>query len=254
MNFKLLLLLALASTPLAMSSCAPIGVPYASAYYNDGYNDGGYVTSLPYGYQTVYVSSTPYFFYNNSWYRRNNGRYYRTSRPLGYKGKLGRVGNRGYLTRLPSGYSPYTIGGIRYYNSGSSWYTYRGGRYYPSARPANFRSSLSRNNIRSNRLNRGNSRTVNRNTTVNRRVRSGSLTKPANATRLRAPRSTATNRATAQRTSSQRATRQNVASQRAANQATQRAQRATSAQTNATSGSTQRNSTQRRGRFFRSNR
>jgi len=236
-----------------MSSCAPLGVPYGPGYYDNGYNGGvSYISSLPYGYSTVYVSGTPFFFHNNFWYRRSSRGFYKTSRPLGYKGNLGRINNNRFLTRLPGGFKSHNIGGVRYFNNGNSWYTLRGGKYYPTSRPKNFRSSVSRSNIRSGNVVRQNIRsgntvrsgsrfTNNRRTTTNRNVAPGFITSRPSATNTTRSRSTTANRVATQRS----AAAQRAAAQRATT-------RTSSTGANTTSSSTQQEATETRGRFRRS--
>ena len=146
MKFQLLLFALASLLPFALSSCHS-GAYYSTAQGSSHQGSSSYLTSLPFGYSTIYVSGSPFYYHNNYWYRRSNGRYYRTSRPSGYKGSLGRSSSYGHLTRLPSGYRSHTISGSRYYSHGNIWYTHRSGKYYPVSRPTSYRTT--RNNFSS---------------------------------------------------------------------------------------------------------
>ena len=63
---------------------APLETHQGSNSYNYSYR------VLPVGYQTVWIGGSPYYYYGNSWYRRSNSRFIRSSRPIGYKGSIGR--------------------------------------------------------------------------------------------------------------------------------------------------------------------
>ena len=96
----------------ALSSCvgpthvyrdsAPIDTYQGANTYKDSYS------VLPVGYQTVWVSGAPYYFYGNSWYRRSNSRFIRSSRPIGYKGSIGRSFSNSSKYRSRSYGSRYT--------------------------------------------------------------------------------------------------------------------------------------------------
>ena len=99
------------------------------------------ISSLPYGYRTVSVGGSPYYYHGNSWYRRNQGRYIRCNRPHGYHGSIGR--NYGYRNTRVS-HSPYrgSYGHNRYnphksihVNHGSYGHRNYGSRGYKSNNP-----------------------------------------------------------------------------------------------------------------------
>ncbi|BDS08235.1 hypothetical protein NT6N_32750 [Oceaniferula spumae] len=170
MKTKLLLLASAAIIPLTLPSCDP-GVYYGGTY-GSGYSSGGYVSSLPYGYQTVHVSGNPYYYHNNVWYRRSNGRYIRCSRPHGYRGSLGgHHSGHGHISHLPSGYRSHTIRGSRYYSHGNSWYQRRDGKYYRVSRPSSYHPS-SKPSWRSNDRGRSDYRGRGH-TSINPGIRSG---------------------------------------------------------------------------------
>ncbi len=136
MKTKLLSFLCCTFAILSISSCV--------------YPDGSYVghssvslSVLPSGYQTVYVSGSPYYYVGNTWYRRGHGGYVSCPRPYGYRGTLGSSYYGGYgddyvLTSLPRGYRTVSYGGVVYYNHGSSWYRRNGGRYHSCAAPRGY--------------------------------------------------------------------------------------------------------------------
>jgi hypothetical protein len=108
---------------------------------------------LPSGYQTVYVSGSPYYYVRNTWYRRAHNGYVSCPRPHGYRGSLGAGYYGGYgdhsdsdygLTHLPYGYQTVSYGSQIYYNNGNSWYRRNGGRYHVCSEPSGYYNSYSR--------------------------------------------------------------------------------------------------------------
>ncbi|MBT8036208.1 MAG: hypothetical protein KJO21_01570 [Verrucomicrobiae bacterium] len=116
-------MIALSSIALiTLSSCVDPNIYGGSGYGSAYYSSSSYST-LPYGYRTVRVSGTPYYYYGNSWYRRSSGRYISCSRPHGYHGTIGRHSyhHSRSITHSPHRYrSPYT-GSSRYSSHNKDW-------------------------------------------------------------------------------------------------------------------------------------
>ncbi|MDC0087999.1 hypothetical protein OAI07_00495 [Akkermansiaceae bacterium] len=87
MNIKHSIIALGSFTLLVLPSCIAPNNTYAASRVSVGASS---YSTLPYGYQTVHVGGYPYYYYGNSWYRRNNGRYFRSSRPSNYNGSIGR--------------------------------------------------------------------------------------------------------------------------------------------------------------------
>lgn len=107
---------------------------------------------LPSGYETVYVSGSPYYYVGNTWYRRAHNGYISCPRPHGYRGSLGGSYYSGYgsyygndygLTDLPYGYQTVSYGSQIYYTSGNSWYRRSGGRYHSCSAPSGYHNNYS---------------------------------------------------------------------------------------------------------------
>jgi hypothetical protein len=124
-----------ALTLLLLSSCVD------PSYYGGSvhYGSASYAT-LPYGYDTVHVSGTPYYHYGSQWYRRSSGRYISCSRPHGYHGSIGHSRHQSShgISHLPYGYRSVTVGSSSYYNHGSTWYRKSGSRYVTCQRPSGY--------------------------------------------------------------------------------------------------------------------
>ena len=86
MTFRLLSILSAVGLVMTTSSCVvPAGYPgeYGVSTVST-YSTSAGLKILPHGHRTVYIGSIPYFFYNNYWYTKRSGRYYRTATPKGY--------------------------------------------------------------------------------------------------------------------------------------------------------------------------
>jgi len=139
MKPKLLLSAAAAVIALAIPSCVIDPGLAHSTHASVG------ITTLPHGYKTVTVGGSPYYFVNNSWYRRSNGRYFISSRPHGYKGSIGQSYGKSHgLAKLPHGYKSFSHSGIIYYSNGSNFYRRSNGRYIRSSRPHGYKGSFGR--------------------------------------------------------------------------------------------------------------
>ncbi len=124
-----------ALTLLLLSSCVDPGYYGGSAHYSSAS-----YTTLPHGYNTVYVSGTPYYHHGSQWYRRSSGRYINCSRPHGYHGSIGHSRHQSSygISHLPYGYRSVTVGSSNYYNHGSTWYRKSGSRYVTCQRPSGY--------------------------------------------------------------------------------------------------------------------
>jgi hypothetical protein len=115
------------------SLCSCVDPNYYGASY--GYTGSATITSLPYGYHTVYVSGTPYYYFGTTWYRRHGSHYITCPRPHGYHGNLGKYHHHN-LSHLPHGYQTTYIGGHRYYTHGNTWYRKSGSGYVTCPKPS----------------------------------------------------------------------------------------------------------------------
>lgn len=131
MKHRILLPILTALLALCVSSCVD---PY---YYDDSttFSASASYTTLPHGYQTVYVSGIPYYYCGSRWYRRSGSHYIVCSRPYGYYGHLGRSYHHYSISRLPYGCRTTYVGGHRYYNHGDKWYRKSGSGYVACSKP-----------------------------------------------------------------------------------------------------------------------
>jgi hypothetical protein len=74
---------------------------------------GSVVASLPYGYTTVEVGGSPYYYYDNVYYRSGSGGYVVVDAPVAT-----------VFRETPSGYAPVVINGITYYVNNGVYYVY----------------------------------------------------------------------------------------------------------------------------------
>lgn len=118
-----------------LSSCVDPNY-YGGSY---GYVGSSSYSTLPYGYQTVYVSGTPYYYHGKSWYRYHGGRYVVCPRPYGYHGSIGHTHHHGTISRLPYGCRKVVVHGRPYYNHGNHWYRKSGSRYVTCSKPSGYR-------------------------------------------------------------------------------------------------------------------
>ncbi len=86
MTNKILTLFISSLAVVGISSC---GTPTTKVVTS---NNVGLVV-MPVGHKVIYVGGISYYYYGNSWYRRNNGRYIGCARPHGYNGSIGRHNN-----------------------------------------------------------------------------------------------------------------------------------------------------------------
>lgn len=131
MKHRILLPVLTALLVLCLSSCVD---PY---YYDDNttLSVSASYTTLPHGYQTVYVSGIPYYYCGSRWYRRSGSHYIVCSRPYGYYGHIGRPYHHHSIQRLPYGCRTTYVGGHRYYTHNNKWYRKSGSGYVACAKP-----------------------------------------------------------------------------------------------------------------------
>ena len=131
MNHQISLPIVASLAILSLCSCV-------DPYYGGGYSYSGSATfsTLPLGYRTIYVGGTPYYYYDNRWYRRSGGHYITCPRPLGYHGSLGKHHHYSSISRLPYGCRTTYVGGHRYYHHGNTWYRKSGSGYVTCPKPS----------------------------------------------------------------------------------------------------------------------
>ncbi|MDB9742100.1 hypothetical protein OAB00_04550 [Akkermansiaceae bacterium] len=148
-----------------LSAFAALVIP--SCYIEPAYSANGPVVApisvntslrvLPYGYQTVYVGGSPYYYHGKSWYTRGGKGYIRSSRPHGYNGNIGRSV---VVSRTPYKYRPVYINGRQYYRgSNNGLFLRNNGRYSRVAEPR-VSNSQRRNTSSYNRNNNSRYRTT----------------------------------------------------------------------------------------------
>lgn len=135
MKTKLLISAAALITAIATPSCVAPYHPVAHASVG--------ISSLPHGYQTIHHGGLSYYFANNIWYRRSNGKFFKTSRPLGYKGSIGSFNRSRGIASLPHGYKSFSHKGSTYYSNGSKFYRKSNGKFINVGRPSGLQSRTS---------------------------------------------------------------------------------------------------------------
>lgn len=121
-------------TTLAILSLCSCVDPYYGGSYS--YSGSATFTTLPYGYHTIYVGSTPYYYFDNRWYRRSGSHYVICPRPHGYHGSLGKHHHYRSVSRLPYGCRTTYVHGHRYYTHGDTWYRKSGSGYVTCPKPS----------------------------------------------------------------------------------------------------------------------
>ncbi len=138
--------LSIPALALGLSSCAidPYGATVTTYSYSPGYQ----VATLPRGYTTVTVSGTPYYYYNDVYYRPRGSGYVVVRSPHHHRGPYGDRDHDGIRNRydyhnnnyhvydrIPGRYTTIRHGGRVYYRSGNTYYTSRGTGYIIVPRP-----------------------------------------------------------------------------------------------------------------------
>ena len=136
----------LGSVALAVGTLLPSCVdPYAQnhgpSHSVTTYHVGYEVSNLPPGYRTEVIDGSNYYNYNGTYYRPRSGRYVVVEAPRPRYGssrsRYDRPSDRQevIITKLPRGYRPVELRGVRYYQVNDTYYQKRGAGYIIVGRP-----------------------------------------------------------------------------------------------------------------------